>query len=119
PPPPAPPPILGEGSYSPPLVLGATTRGLLLENPTGWALRLGDWKALANTDDDTPYLFNLRTDPGERRPLADSRLSRELITRAAALRQAADERAKTITMPVSDNQIDQLVLERLRGLGYL
>ena len=94
-----------------------TRRALLLENPTGWGLRVGDWKVMAATDNATPLVFNLRTDPGERRPLTDRALHRELVARATALQQAADERAAQWN--ISDEEIDDLVLERLRGLGYL
>ncbi len=93
-------------------------RALLLENPEGWALRYGEWKALAPKDGDVPLLFNLRTDPHERHPLADEPLRRELAARAHALRAAADQQAARWATPGGE-QTDEQVLQRLRDLGYL
>ncbi|MDQ4076193.1 MAG: sulfatase-like hydrolase/transferase [Chloroflexota bacterium] len=101
------------------LVAGAEQeRALLLENPEGWALRFGDWKAIAPTDGGLPLLFNLRTDPEERHPLPDDTLRRELTLRAATLRDTADRQASQWVEPEED-EVDDVVLQRLRNLGYL
>lgn len=93
------------------------TRSLLLENPTGWALRRGDWKLITHYEDQPPQLFNVRTDPQERRPLADRWLRDELVREAQRLQREADERAAR--WDGGDGGVDELVLVRLRHLGYL
>jgi arylsulfatase A-like enzyme len=106
----------GAISYQRLLAGEGAKRPLLLENPTGWALRMADWKAIAPTNNDMPHLFNLRTDPHERHPLRDAHLRHELTLQAKALRAKADQRAAQ--WEESDSQVDDLVLERLRALGY-
>jgi arylsulfatase A-like enzyme len=92
-------------------------RTLLLENPEGWALRQGEWKALARADGERPLLFNLETDPAERYPLADDALRQELESRALDLRARADRRAAQWSD--AGAPVDDAVLARLRALGYL
>ncbi len=102
------------------LVKGETlthSTSLYLENPEGWALRQGAYKAIALKDDGPALLFNLETDPGERVPLRDTLLLQEMTASAMTLRATADARAKQWE-PAEPPALDARLLERLRGLGY-
>lgn len=91
---------------------------LYLENPEGWALRQGAYKAIAPKDDAPALLFNLETDPAERTPLRDINLLQELTAHAMTLRATADATAAQwgqAETPIFDVKL----IERLRGLGYL
>jgi len=107
---------LRQPSFSSPATLH-TSRALLLENPMGWGLRVNDWKLIADYDEAPPVLFNLRRDPDEYRPLHNDKLLHQLLTRAQGLQDAADEQAAQ--WETVDDELDDLLLERLRGLGYL
>jgi arylsulfatase A-like enzyme len=103
-------------------LLAAPERPLLLENPDGWALRHGEWKLLAPTDEQPPLLFNLHSDPSERRPLLHNNLHRELFDLAGTIQEAADRHAEQFTTSSGngdEGEVDDAVLERLRQLGYL
>lgn len=91
---------------------------LYLENPDGWAVRTGPYKAIAAKDDAPLMLFNLESDPAERLPLRDGLLLQEMRDTAIRVRTAADAKA-TQWERVEPPMLDAKMIERLRGLGYL
>jgi hypothetical protein len=90
---------------------------LYLENPEGWALRSGPYKAIAARDGAEPRLFNLHSDSYERAPLREPALAQSLADGAMALRAEADSRAARWTA-AEPPPLDARLVERLRGLGY-
>lgn len=97
----------------PPALLGATNRG-----PPQRGIRVGRWKLISHptTPGRAAELYDLATDPAERRDLAGRhpRAVRELEARLA--RQLADLRPVAESAAVA---ADEETRRRLRALGYL
>ena len=83
-------------------------------------VRQGSWKGIWNVGRDTFELYDLKTDRGEERDLADSEPERAAALQAVALarreRDAMRRSARTDGAPVEMTDDER---EKLRALGYL
>ena len=83
-------------------------------------VRDGEWKGIWNVGRDTFELYDLKTDRGEERDLADSEPERAAALQAVALarreRDAMRRSARTDGTPVEMTDDER---EKLRALGYL
>ena len=95
----------------------APPRPLLFDAPDRWAMRRGPWKLHGPTSEAQPLLFNLESDPAERRPLVEGPLQRALWDEADALMARADAEATGWTRAAPVDLAD--LRARLRHLGYL
>lgn len=103
----------------PDLLLKSLSESLLPRENYGWselsALRIGDWKYILAP---RAELYDLRTDPGEEKNLADSRDGDATRMKEEIHRLMQD--AAVAGAPIAYRQeLDETARERLRSLGYL
>ena len=103
----------------PDLLLKSLSESLLPRENYGWselsALRIGDWKFILSPREE---LYDLRTDPGEKKNLATARDGDATRMKEEIHRLMQD--AAVSGAPIAYRQeLDETARERLRSLGYL
>jgi arylsulfatase A-like enzyme len=82
-----------------------------------WAVRTGDWRYIAYNDGDCE-LYDLRSDPDEKRNVADDHP--DVCARLSAVLTAHREDCPyDADLDDTPQDVDEQVLERLRSLGYI
>jgi arylsulfatase A-like enzyme len=98
---------------------------LILHGPPRWAVRRGPWKLVVPRDPGPPIeLYNLESDPGELRDLAQARPDLVAALRSAGEREQEERRKSRGQFVAGDGAQSATYLEwnhitRLRSLGYL
>jgi arylsulfatase A-like enzyme len=112
------PALVGESKDEEPRLIHM--RSNRTRRPT-FALRYGPWKWIYKLQKDRQHLFDLRSDPGEQRDLlaADADPPDLPVDFPALFREWMDASAGDVSGPVSEDQIDERMLESLRSLGYI